>query len=102
MATETTITEFTAQPIENDNGTLSAITLSRTERVVRRASDGRVLDSGGQGQAVETITIPTDHLQEVLGELVSWTTYYATGEAARDMATPVSWPNSTATVGSAT
>lgn len=99
MATDTIVSEFNAQPIENTNGTLAGLRLTRSERTVRKASDGRVLDYGGRGVDVETITIPIDQLEAVVAELVSWPVYFATGEAARDTAAPVSLPNSTATAG---
>jgi len=98
MAYDKVIDDIDVHPDENEDGTLKGLRLQLTRRVVRKAEDGRTMDRGYPADIGEPLFVPVDDIGALISEMVSWPTYYATGESARDRREPVSWPNSKGTV----
>jgi hypothetical protein len=94
MATDRKITEYSVQPIENHDGTLGGLTIQRTERIARVSDSGAALSFGTAKEVGDPLEIPASKVADLARELVDWSLYYATGQAARDRRDPVQWPNS--------
>lgn len=94
MAYDQVKTEYDVQPIENPDGTLGGLKIQQTRRLLRVRDDGAVLNFGRSEDVGSALEIPWGKVEELVRELVSWPLYYASGQAARDRAKPVSWPNS--------
>lgn len=86
MATNVNKTGFTVQVVENDDGTLAALTIQKTLRVSRVADNGRVLDAGMVSDVGDAMQVPAHYLADLVRELVDWPMYYACGAAAQEAA----------------
>ena len=84
MAVDRKRTEYTVQPMENEDGTLEGLRIQRTERVIRESDTGAILNHGWPTNVGEPLEIPASKVADLVRELTDWPLYYATGQAARD------------------
>ena len=80
MAADSTVIKFDVQPVEDDEGKLTALKLQRTARVKRVSATGKTLDYGSTNDVGESFEVPIGHVADLIRELADWPIWYAVGK----------------------
>lgn len=84
MAVEHKVTRYHVTPMELPDGSLEGLSIQRVERRIRESDNGRLLDRGLETDVGDSIDIPLSKVGDVMSDMNSWLTYWASGDAARE------------------